>query len=74
MKYLARLPPPSARHLLQAIEDVANGVMSASRVRKLEGRTESRLRVGKHRVIYEWCDRGATLLVLKIGPRGDVYK
>jgi len=74
MKYLARLPPPAARRLLLAIENIASVSARGTGVKKLKGRTESRLRIGNHRVIFEWRAQGTILLVLKIGPRGDVYK
>jgi mRNA interferase RelE/StbE len=74
MKYLARIPPPAARRVLLAIENVVSGSASGTGVKKLKGRTESRLRIGRHRVIFEWRAEGTILLVLKIGPRGDVYK
>ncbi len=74
MKYLSRLPPPVARRLLLAIKNVASGSVRGTEVKKLKGRNELRLRVGDHRVIFEWRVEGTILLVLKIGPRGDVYK
>jgi mRNA interferase RelE/StbE len=33
-----------------------------------------RLRAGDHRVIYEINEQAMTLIVIRIGARGDVYK
>ena len=41
---------------------------------KLQGRTGYRLRVGDWRVIYEVEDDRLVILVLKIAPRGEVYR
>lgn len=43
-------------------------------VKKLQGREGYRLRVGNWRVIYEIHDDRLIILVLNIGPRGDIYR
>lgn len=43
-------------------------------VTKLVGRAGYRLRVGDWRVIYELQDQQLVLIVIKIGPRGEVYE
>lgn len=40
---------------------------------KLQGRDGYRLRVGDWRVIYELQDERLVMLVLDMGPRGDIY-
>ena len=40
----------------------------------LRGRPGFRLRVGTWRVIFERDEEAQTIDVLRIGPRGDVYK
>ncbi|MCB0164492.1 MAG: type II toxin-antitoxin system RelE/ParE family toxin [Anaerolineae bacterium] len=41
---------------------------------KLQGRSGYRLRVGDWRVIYELEDDRLVILVLKVAPRGGVYR
>jgi mRNA interferase RelE/StbE len=44
----------------------------AARLRQLVGSSAKRLRVGDFRVLFE--EDETTILVTKIGPRGDVYE
>jgi mRNA interferase RelE/StbE len=74
MKYLARMPRGSARKITRAIRDIAAGACSRAKTRKLSGRDLWRLKVDGLRVIYKLDDKNGILLVVKIGPRGDVYK
>ena len=73
MKYLARLPRNSGLKIVRAINCIAAGKVEPYKIKKLSGRNQWRLRVGRQRVIYE-LENETKLLVLKIGPRGDVYK
>lgn len=41
---------------------------------KLQGREGYRLRVGDWRVIYELQNEDLVILVLKVAPRGEVYR
>lgn len=43
-------------------------------VTKLQGRTGYRLRVGDWRVLYEVQNDQLVVLVLDIGPRGQIYR
>ena len=47
---------------------------SNNNVTKLQNREGYRLRVGDWRVIYEINDDQLLILVLKIAPRGEVYR
>ncbi len=43
-------------------------------VTKLKGKPGYRLRVGDWRVIYKVIDDQVIILVLKVGPRGEIYR
>jgi mRNA interferase RelE/StbE len=52
----------------------ANPYAKNNYVSRLQGRPGYRLRVGDWRVIYTIKDEEIVILVLKIGPRGSVYR
>ena len=52
----------------------ANPYAEHPNVRKLQGRDGYRLRVGDWRVIYEIQNDQMVILVLRIAPRGEVYR
>lgn len=58
-KDIARLDPPIRRRVLTALGDLSQDPVSASGLRKLSGRSESRLRVGDWRVILDVAARDA---------------
>jgi len=43
-------------------------------VTKLQNRPGYRLRIGDWRIIYDVRDDELVILVLKVGPRGDIYR
>jgi mRNA interferase RelE/StbE len=43
-------------------------------VEKLKGRRDCRLRIGTWRALYRVKEDCQVILVLDIGPRGDIYK
>jgi mRNA interferase RelE/StbE len=73
LKALSRLDRPTQDRIIAAIDDLAE--KSQGDIRRLEGSKEEtfRLRVGGWRVIFSYPN-DATILVLRIRPRGDVYK
>ena len=74
-KILARLPRNLVKRIIERIEDVAAGPYQGHpNVTKLKGRDGYRLRVGDWRVIYDLDDDNQVMIVLVIGPRGQVYK
>jgi len=74
-KILARLPRNLVKRIIERIEDVAAGPYQGHpNVTKLKGRDGCRLRVGDWRVIYDLDDDNQVMIVLVIGPRGQVYK
>lgn len=73
IKVLSRLQPKLAARILEKVEQFAADPKSqANNVKVLTGSPYIRLRVGDWRVIMD--DQGNVLLVLEIGPRGDIYK
>lgn len=72
-KALRKMPTKTARRILGAIEKVAEDPERKDLdIKKLVGREGYRLRVGDWRVIY--TKDGQILAVLRIAPRGNVYK
>jgi mRNA interferase RelE/StbE len=67
------MQPKTALRILDAIEKVVEDPECKDLdIKKLVGRDGYRLRVGDWRVIY--TKDGQILAVLRIGPRGDIYR
>jgi mRNA interferase RelE/StbE len=74
-KSLRRMPGNTVRLIRDRLEQIAVAPYKRhNNVTKLQGRPGYRLRVGDWRVIYEVQDDKLIILVLKVGPRGDVYR
>lgn len=72
-KQLARVPTEVYPRLVQAIRALAedprpNGCL------KLQGREGWRVRVGRHRVLYEIDDSGRCVLIVDVGDRREIYR
>jgi mRNA interferase RelE/StbE len=71
-KDINRLDPPMRRRVLAAL-----GQLSADphtgQLRKLTGRSESRLRVGEWRVLMDLDLETRTIIVKRVLPRGRAY-
>ncbi len=74
-KVLDKLPPKVQRNIRDKINELANDPRKLSGVEKMGG-FDSRYRfpAGSFRVIFEIEDDELIVTVVKIGPRGDVYK
>lgn len=74
-KVLDKLPPKVQRNIREKIRGLAVDPRKLSGAEKLAG-FESRYRfpAGSFRVIFEIEDDELIVTVIKIGPRGDVYK
>lgn len=71
MKFLKKQTPSQQKRLLQAIYALPDN----GDIKPMSGYKDVfRLRVGTYRVLYSVKNDILTVLVLKIGNRGDVYK
>jgi mRNA interferase RelE/StbE len=74
-KALLKMPRNTAQLIREKLNQVAADPFgSLSNAKKLQGRSGYRLRVGDWRVIYEINQAEIVIVVLKIAPRGEVYK
>lgn len=72
---LRKMPPPTARLIRKKLDRLAQDPYARHpNLTRLQGRPGYRLRVGNWRVIYELEDDRLVILVLKIAPRGEVYR
>jgi mRNA interferase RelE/StbE len=72
---LLSLPKPLAARIREKLAAIAeNPYEHYSNVTKLQNRPGFRLRVGDWRVIYEIRGEELVILVVKIAPRGEVYR
>jgi len=73
-KTLAKIPVNLQKRIVAKIREVAvNPYAPNNNLTKLQGRDGYRLRVGDWRVIYELQDDRLLMLVLEVGPRGEIY-
>ncbi|MBR1487097.1 MAG: type II toxin-antitoxin system RelE/ParE family toxin [Synergistaceae bacterium] len=75
-KYLKLLAKPDRERIERTIDKLRDGPFNRKDldIKMLNGRDEWRLRVGKYRVIYAIYRTEILISVIKIAPRGDVYK
>lgn len=68
------MPKATARRFLRAFDALASGQPPGLDIKKLTGRTGFRLRIGGWRALYR-VEKGQLIIeVIKIGPRGGIYK
>ena len=69
------MPRNTAKLIREKIEQVAADPFSPiPNAKKLQGRDGYRLRVGDWRIIYEVNKKEVVIIVLKVAPRGEVYR
>ena len=74
-KALRRMPKNISRLIREKLEQIAADPRAQhNNVTKLQDRPGYRLRVGDWRVIYELQDDQLVVLILRIGPRGEIYR
>ena len=73
--HLARLPLKIKSVIVNTLHELAANPDSPSLdIDTLKGQTGFRLRVGKYRVIYTRQNDRLIIEVVRIRPRGDIYK
>jgi len=74
LKYLVKLQPRRAAKIRESIALIADGKTEGLNIVYMKSVDAYRLRVGDYRVIYEIRNDELVLIVIKVGPRGDIYK
>ena len=71
---LADAPPTVHDHLQETLAQLQHEPRPSG-CKKLKGKVQCwRVRVGAYRILYDILDRQRTIVILKIGPRKDVYR
>ena len=73
-KALRKLDRPTARRMLDAIEELAIDPRPPRCIQLKGGSGEYRVRIGDYRIIYEVHDGELVVLVLRLGHRREVYR
>ncbi|WP_346658264.1 type II toxin-antitoxin system RelE/ParE family toxin [Endozoicomonas sp. 4G] len=68
-KELAKIPEPDRSRIRRAVEKLPDGD-----IKKLQDEPGYRLRVGNWRIIYEIQHNQLIIEVVRVGPRGGIYK
>lgn len=75
IKTLRRMRPRDARRVRDEMDKLAQSPSGRDvDVTPLRGRPGFRLRVGPWRIIFEQNEKARIIDILRIGPRGDIYK
>ncbi len=75
VRALRKMPANTVSLIREKLTLLAENPFGArSKAKKLQGRSAYRLRVGDWRVIYEIKNEELQILVIKIAPRGEVYR
>ncbi|MGK7891874.1 MAG: type II toxin-antitoxin system RelE/ParE family toxin [Leptolyngbyaceae cyanobacterium] len=72
-RYLLRMNPADQARIIDALDTLMTDPSTLD-IKPLKGRPESRLRVGKYRVLFRADPQRQVYVVTVIGSRGDVYK
>ena len=75
-KYLFKLDKKTHKKILDRLETLKADPYNIPGVKLMSGYSKPRyrLRIGNYRAVYDIDDKGFVVIVLFIGPRGDVYK
>jgi mRNA interferase RelE/StbE len=72
-KELEAVPLKDRRRLIRRIQDLAADPRPPG-LQKLSGADKYRVRQGDYRILYTIDDAAQTVVVVRIGQRGDVYR
>lgn len=72
-KEIRRLPKPTIKRLLEAIEGLATNPQPPG-CQKIEGYDLWRIRVGSYRILYQIDEGNRTVNSYRVGHRKDVYR
>jgi mRNA interferase RelE/StbE len=70
---LRRIPNRDVRRILAAIRSLSREARPPG-VEKLSGQEKYRVRRGNYRIVCEVNDEEATVVVVRVGHRGNVYQ
>ncbi|CAB3394287.1 type II toxin-antitoxin system RelE family toxin [Kyrpidia spormannii] len=75
-KVIRKLDKVTAKRILQAIESLSVNPCHHPKTKLMKGYEGQfyRLKVGNWRIIYEVIEHQLLIVIIRIGPRGDVYK
>lgn len=74
VKALVRMPRDQAMRVRRKLDELARDPTGAPNVRKLTEQPGFRLRVGDWRVVYLLQNDRLVVQIIRIAPRGGVYK
>lgn len=74
--YYKNLDVKSAQRINKAIEKMIGNPVEGQHIKRLRGQLQGKYRyaVGDLRIVYRVDSEKKAILILAIGPRGDIYK
>ena len=73
-KYLRRMPNSHAQKMRRALRNIAARHNKGLDIKLMSEQKAFRLRQGNYRAMYTFRNEGRTVMVVKVGTRGDFYK
>ena len=73
-KALRKLDRQTARHILEALNALADDPRPPGCIKLQGGEGELRIRIGDYRVVYDVVDDELVVLILRVGHRREVYR
>jgi mRNA interferase RelE/StbE len=73
-RQVKKLPRPARDRLLASIESLSNDPRPPGSTKLVGEETAWRLRIGDYRVVYDIVDDVLTVLIVRVGHRGEIYR